>query len=58
MVLDSLQNASRYHSLHPLFQQAFRFLQDTDLRTLPLGQQAIVGRDLFAIISEGRGIRE
>ncbi|WP_161890718.1 YhcH/YjgK/YiaL family protein [Pontibacter russatus] len=58
MVLDSLQNARRYNSLHPLFQQAFRFLQEADLATLPLGQQAIVGRDLFAIISEGSGTTE
>jgi YhcH/YjgK/YiaL family protein len=58
MVLDTLQNAQRYHALHPLFEQAFRFLQQTDLMALPLGQQAIVGRDLFAIISEGTGVTE
>lgn len=58
MVLDRLQNASRYYSLHPLFEQAFQFLRETDLKSLSLGQQAIVGRDLFAIISEGTGISE
>ncbi|GAA4436486.1 YhcH/YjgK/YiaL family protein [Pontibacter saemangeumensis] len=58
MVLDSLQNARRYYSLHPLFTHAFRFLKETDLMKLSLGQQAIVGRDLFAIISEGSGIPE
>ena len=58
MVLDSLQNAYRYYTLHPLFEQAFRFLQETDLMALSQGQQAIVGRDLFAIISEGTGTTE
>ncbi|MCC9138982.1 YhcH/YjgK/YiaL family protein [Pontibacter silvestris] len=58
MILDKLQNASRYYSLHPLFEKAFRFLQESDLTTLPIGQQAIEGRDLFAIISEGTGVPE
>lgn len=58
MVLDTLQNAHRYYTLHPLFEQAFRFLQETDLMSLSQGQQAIEGRDLFAIISEGTGTTE
>lgn len=58
MILDKLQNASRYYCLHSRFEKAFRFLQESDLTTLPLGQIAIEGRDLFAIISEGTGIPE
>lgn len=58
MILDKLQNASRYYAIHPLFEKAFQFLQQTDLTSLPLGQQAIEGRDLFAIISEGSGVSE
>jgi biofilm protein TabA len=58
MILDKLANADRYTSMHPLFAQAFQFLQQSDLMTLPIGQQAIVGKDLFAIISEGSGIPE
>jgi YhcH/YjgK/YiaL family protein len=58
MVLDALLNAQRYYTMHPLFEQAFRFLQETDLMALSLGQQAIVGQDLFAIIAEGTGVTE
>ncbi|MDX5421381.1 MAG: YhcH/YjgK/YiaL family protein [Hymenobacteraceae bacterium] len=58
MILDKLANASRYYTLHPQFELAFKFLQESDLMALPLGQQAIVGKDLFAIISDGRGIPE
>lgn len=58
MVLDSLQNAHRYYTLHPLFEKAFRFLKETDLMELSQGQQAIEGRKLFAIISEGTGTTE
>jgi len=58
MILDKLQNAPRYYSLHPLFEKAFQFLQQSELTTLPIGQQSIVGKDLFAIISDGSGIGE
>ena len=58
MILDKLANANRYTCLHPLFEQAFDFLRHSDLLTLPIGQQAIVGKELFAIISEGSGIPE
>ncbi|PRY15408.1 YhcH/YjgK/YiaL family protein [Pontibacter ummariensis] len=58
MIVDKLSNAPRYFSLHPLFEQAFRFLQDADLTALPIGKQAIVGKELFAIISDGIGIPE
>jgi len=58
MVLDKLQNAHRYYTLHPLFEKAFRFLKETDLMSLHTGHHAIVGQDLFAIISEATGIAE
>jgi biofilm protein TabA len=58
MVLDKLQNAPRYYAMHPLFKKAFQFLQQTDLANLSIGQQAIEGKDLFAIISEGSGVSE
>ncbi len=58
MILDKLQNASRYHCLHPLFEKAFQFLQESELDRLPLGKMDIQGSDLFAIISEGTGIQE
>ncbi|MBD1395817.1 YhcH/YjgK/YiaL family protein [Pontibacter sp. JH31] len=58
MILDKLANANRYTCLHPLFEQAFDFLREADLTALPIGQKAIVGQDLFAIISEGTGIPE
>lgn len=58
MVLDSLKHAERYTALHPLFDQAFRFLQETDLMVMPTGQHAILGKDLFAIFAEGTGTTE
>jgi biofilm protein TabA len=56
MILDSLQHASRYYAVHPLFKQAFEFLQTADLQNLPTGKTELAGEDLFAIISEDRGV--
>ncbi|MFD2245298.1 YhcH/YjgK/YiaL family protein [Pontibacter ruber] len=56
MVLDKLSNASRYTCLHPLFAQAFKFLQETNLATIETGVHEIEDRKLFAIISEGAGV--
>lgn len=55
MVLDKLANASRYYSLHPLFESAFAYLTNTDLASAATGVHEIEGRNLFAIISDGPG---
>ncbi|MCJ8166640.1 YhcH/YjgK/YiaL family protein [Pontibacter sp. E15-1] len=56
MVLDSLANAARYQGMHPLFAQAFTFLQEADLASLPTGIHELKGRELFAILSDATGI--
>lgn len=55
MILDTLDNAHRYHGLNPLFEQAFSFLRRTDLPTLPEGKHTINGDQLFAIIAHDQG---
>jgi YhcH/YjgK/YiaL family protein len=55
MVVDQLARASRYEKLHPLFAQAFAFLQAGGLSALPDGQHAILEDRLFAIIARGQG---
>lgn len=56
MVLDKLSNATRYTCMHPLFAQAFAYLQETDLASIATGVHEIDGKNLFAIISEDKGI--
>ncbi|WP_266205347.1 YhcH/YjgK/YiaL family protein [Pontibacter kalidii] len=58
MVLDKLTNAARYYTLHPLFEQAFRYLEETDLKAAATGVHEIVGKQLLAIISDGPGVTE
>lgn len=50
MVIDTLEHASLYTSLHPLFQKAFEFLNRTDLNSLPDGKIQLDGDRLFASV--------
>ncbi len=56
MVLDKLSNADRYVCMHPLFAQAFKFLTETDLKSIATGVHEIEEKNLFAIVSDGPGI--
>ena len=57
MVLDTVAFSSRYIPLHPLFERAFRFLADTDLRALSPGRHPVDGDRLYLSIDhvQGRG---
>ena len=56
MVLDQIINADRYTSLHPLFPKAFHFLREADVMNLPTGKVQIQGQELFALVSDGKGV--
>lgn len=47
MIFDRLSNLNRYHGLSPNIDTAIRFLQETDLSTLPLGTTVIDGEQVF-----------
>ncbi|OIR12428.1 toxin-antitoxin biofilm protein TabA [mine drainage metagenome] len=55
MILDTIVNAERYASLHPLFPQAFAFIRNTDLAALTSGRHLINGKDLFVIVEHVSG---
>ena len=52
MVIDTLENSSRYENLHPRFKAAFAFLKRSDISTLALGRTEIEGSSLFALTQE------
>ena len=54
MIIDSLHNAHRYLNLHPLFQNAFEYINNTDLRNSPDGKLDI-SEGLKAIYSNAQG---
>ena len=55
MIIDTLANAPRYARLHPLFAQAFDFLANSPLATMPLDTYRLDGDRLFAIVQEPQG---
>jgi len=54
MIIDTLQNASKYFSAHPLFAQAFKYIHDTDLANAADGKSDI-SDGLKAIFSNAPG---
>ena len=55
MILDTLAQAGRYHTQHPLFARAFSFLRDTDLMALEPGVHTVQGEQIFAIVEACAG---
>ena len=54
MIIDTIQNASKYFSAHPLLERAFAYIQQTDLANAEVGKSDIA-EGLKAIISNGPG---
>ena len=55
MILDTIQNASKYYSVHPLFKKAFEYIQSTDLANIEIGKYDIA-EGLKAIFSDKKGM--
>jgi biofilm protein TabA len=57
VIIDAGAHSHRYTCLHPLFERAFRYLADTDLRALAPGRHPIDGDRLYVSIDHkpGRG---
>jgi biofilm protein TabA len=55
MIVDTIQNASKYFSVHPLFEMAFTYINSTDLMNTPDGKSDIT-EGLKAIFSNKAGV--
>lgn len=55
MIIDSLDNASKYYSIHPLFQKAFEHLKSQDLKSMEIGKYD-VSEGLKVAVSEKQGM--
>jgi biofilm protein TabA len=56
MIIDSVKNAAKYYSVHPLFEKAFDYIKGTDLASTEDGKYEIDGESLRAIISNKKGV--
>lgn len=54
MIIDTLQNASKYFSVHPLFEKAFQYVQSVNLSNHEDGKSEI-SEGLKAIFSNASG---
>lgn len=54
MIVDSLQNAAKYYSLHPNFEKAFNYVKQNDIANLEEGAFEI-GEGLKVIVIVGQG---
>lgn len=56
MIIDTIQNASKYFSAHPLFAKAFEYISKTDLDAIEMGKYEIDGDKLKAVYSNKKGM--
>jgi biofilm protein TabA len=56
MIIDTVKNASKYFSLHPLFQKAFEYIGKTDLNAAETGKYEIEGTAVRAAFSNKKGM--
>ena len=56
MIIDTIANASKYFSVHPLFAKAFEYIKKTDLLNQESGKYEIDGDNLKAIFSDKKGM--
>ena len=54
MIIDSLENAEKYYSVHPLFAKAFEYLKNQDLNALT-EEKFDIAEGIKAILSEKPG---
>ena len=53
MIIDNLENAAKYSSLHPLFGKAFEFLKSLDLENIEVGKYEISEGLNYAVVEKG-----
>ena len=56
MIIDTIQNASKYFSVHPSFAKAFDYISKTNLDSIEMGRYEIDGENLKAIFSNKKGM--
>ena len=56
MIIDSLNNAEKYFSLHPSFAKAFQFINAQNLATMEAGKYAVDGDNIHASVSIKDGV--
>jgi YhcH/YjgK/YiaL family protein len=56
MIIDTINNAAKYFSVHPRFEKAFQYINSQDLLNLADGKYEIDGDNLKVIVSNKNGM--
>ncbi len=52
MIIDRIENAALYYPLHPKFKQAFDYIAQIDIHTLPVGRHDLDGDAMYVLVQE------
>ena len=52
MILDRIENAHLYYAVHKRFQQAFEYIANINIQTIPVGRHEINGLNLYELVQE------
>ena len=52
MIIDRIENAHLYYTVHPRFKQAFEYFRQIDINTIPAGKYEIDGEAMYALVQE------
>ena len=52
MVIDKIENASLYYSLHPKLKQAFDYIAQIDIHSISVGKHEVDGDAMYVLVQE------
>ncbi len=52
MIIDRINNASLYYTIHPKFKSAFDYIASIDTTTIPAGRYEIDGTAMYVLVQE------
>jgi biofilm protein TabA len=52
MIIDRIDNAHLYYTLHPKFKRAFEYVHQIDINTIAAGRYEIEGEAMYALVQE------
>jgi YhcH/YjgK/YiaL family protein len=52
MIIDQIRNTPLYYALHPQFKRAFDYVNEIDIKAIPVGRHEIDGDAMYALVQE------
>jgi YhcH/YjgK/YiaL family protein len=52
MIIDLIRNAPLYYTLHPQFKRAFDYVNEIDIKAIPVGRHEIDAEAMYALVQK------